>query len=98
MPSVTSLTRALAKRVLLRLPLCGPWFAHCFMRRRRIALLRALRGTARSWRGRIADVLACPDNADIPRVAEAGRKVDGDIVMHNGLRVAYGTYGTDDTM
>jgi hypothetical protein len=97
MRSVTSLARALAKRILPRLPLCGPWFAHCLMRRQRLALLRALRGTARSWRGRIADVLACPDNSDIPRVADAGRKVNGDIIMHNGLRVAYGTYGAYDT-
>jgi hypothetical protein len=97
MRSVTSLTRALAKHILSRLPLCGAWFAHCFTRRQRLALLRAIRGSAVSWRGRIADVLACPDNADIPRVADAGRKVDGDIIMHNGLRVAYGTYGTYDT-
>src|ERR1700722_20199659 len=97
MRSVTGSTRALAKRILPRLPLCGRRFARWFMRRQRLALLRALRGTARRWRGRIADVLACPDNADIPRVAEAGRKVGGDIIMHDGLRVAYGTYGTDDT-
>jgi hypothetical protein len=97
MRSVISGTRLLAKRILRRLPLCGPWFARCLIGRQRLALLRALRGTARSWRVRIADVLACPDNVDIPRVADAGRKVNGDIIMHNGLRVAYGTYGVYDT-
>jgi hypothetical protein len=96
MRSVINSIRALAKRILPRLPLCGPWFARCFIRRQRIALLRALRCTARCWRERTADVLACPDNADIPRVPNAGRRVDGDIIMHNGLRVAYGTYGSYD--
>jgi hypothetical protein len=100
---ITNLLRTFAKRALPRVPICGPWFAHGFglrearfRRRERIAELRALRNTARLWRERIADVLACPDNADIPRVPEAGRIVDGQIVMHNGLRVAYGTYGTGD--
>lgn len=101
---VTNLLRMFAKRTLPGLPLCGPWFAHGFalrearfMRRQRIAELRALRDTARLWRGRIADVVACPDNADIPRVPDAGHIVDGQIVMHNGLRMAYGSYGTCDT-
>jgi len=102
--AVTNLLRTLSKRTLPRLPLFGPWFAHGFSsrearfaRRQRIAELCTLRDTARLWRRRIADVLACPDNADIPRVPDAGRIVDGDIIMHNGLRVAYGTYGNCDT-
>jgi hypothetical protein len=102
--AVTNVLGTLGKRTLRGLPLFGPCFAHCFssrearfLRRQRIAELRVLRDTARLWRGRIADVLACPDNADIPRVSDAGRIVDGDIIMHNGLRVAYGTYGTCDT-
>jgi hypothetical protein len=102
--AVTNLLRILAKRILPRLPLFGQWFAGvfrlreaAFVRRQRITELRALRDTARLWVGRIADARACPDNADIPRVPDAGCIVDGDIIMHNGLRVAYGTYGTDDT-
>lgn len=44
------------------------------------------------WETRIADVLACPDNAHLPRVSEAG-KVDGDAqVMHNGLKVVKDCY------
>jgi hypothetical protein len=67
------------------------------MRRQRIAELGKLRATARLWNRRIADVLASPDNADIPRVPDAGRVVGNDVIMHNGLRVGYGTYGTCDT-
>jgi hypothetical protein len=46
------------------------------------------------WRARIDDVLACPDNAFIPRVANAGR-IEGDtITMHNGIRIkALSYYG-----
>jgi hypothetical protein len=66
------------------------------MRRQQIAELQMHRNTAKLWRGRIADVLACPDNVDIRRVPNAGQIMDGDIIMHNGLRVAYGTYGTYD--
>jgi hypothetical protein len=102
--ALTNLLRIFAKRVLPRLPLVGQWFTGVFrfreadfLRRQRITELRALREMARVWRGRIADACVCPDNADIPRVADAGCVVDGNIIMHNGLRVAYGTYGTDDT-
>lgn len=46
------------------------------------------------WRARIDAVLACTDNAHIPRVANAGELRDGRIVMHNGLLVgALGYYG-----
>jgi hypothetical protein len=102
--AVSNVLRAFGKRALPHLPVFGWWFARGFrsresrfMRRQRIAELRALRHTARLWRRRIADITSCPDNADIPRVPEAGRIVDGNIIMHNGLRVAYGTYGTFDT-
>lgn len=39
------------------------------------------------WRPRIELVVECPDNADIPRVPEAGKVIDGQLVMHNGLRI-----------
>jgi hypothetical protein len=46
------------------------------------------------WDGRIADVLACPDNVRLSRVADAGRIVNGHQVMHNGLKVVTdGYYG-----
>jgi hypothetical protein len=44
------------------------------------------------WQARIADVLACPDNAVLPRVPGAGQ-VNGRVqVMHNGLKVAKDCY------
>lgn len=47
-----------------------------------------------AWRMRIDDVVACPDNAFIPRVAKAG-VVEGDVItMHNGIRIkALSYYG-----
>src|SRR5947207_2242757 len=39
------------------------------------------------WDGRIATVLACPDNARIPRHPQAGEVVDGALIMHNGIKV-----------
>lgn len=40
-----------------------------------------------AWRERIDDVIACPDNAAIPRHPDAGR-IDGDMItMHNGIRI-----------
>jgi Methyltransferase FkbM domain len=41
---------------------------------------------------RIADVVACPDNARIPRVPNAGSIVKGKQVMHNGLLINVGSY------
>lgn len=46
------------------------------------------------WRRKIDTVLSSPDNAAIPRVANAGRLQDGLITMHNGIQVsALGYYG-----
>ena len=46
----------------------------------------------REWKTRIADVLACPDNAHLPRVADAG-KIEGAVqTMHNGLKVVKDCY------
>jgi hypothetical protein len=58
-------------------------------------MARASLGTVDAeWRMRIDAVLACSDNAHIPRVANAGELRDGRIVMHNGLLVgALGYYG-----
>lgn len=59
------------------------------------ALARASLGAVDDeWRGRIDAVVACSDNAHIPRMADAGELRDGKIVMHNGLLVgALGYYG-----
>ncbi|MBJ7900322.1 MAG: hypothetical protein GC158_10480 [Cyanobacteria bacterium RI_101] len=46
------------------------------------------------WRARIDDVIACPDNARIPRDPGAGQLEGYTITMHNGVRVcADGYYG-----
>ena len=44
------------------------------------------------WQQRLALVAASPDNAFIPRVAGAGEIRRGTQLMHNGLRVAVGSY------
>ncbi len=52
------------------------------------------RNDAKYWRQRIDDVIACPDNEHIPRVADAGKLIEDQVVMHNGLRVVgLGYYG-----
>ena len=43
---------------------------------------------AAQWQARIGDVLACPDNAHIPRADAAGQVVEGALIMHNGLKVS----------
>ena len=43
--------------------------------------------------GRFNEILADPNNAFIPRVAEAGQVSDGLITMHNGLRIPPDYYG-----
>jgi hypothetical protein len=44
------------------------------------------------WQQRAALVVASPDNAYIPRVADAGKIRRGTQLMHNGLRIAVGSY------
>lgn len=39
------------------------------------------------WQERIADVISCPDNAGIPRVAEAGNFSGETLIMHNGIKI-----------
>ncbi len=46
----------------------------------------------RLWDQRLADVLACADNAHLPRHPEAGRVRDGLMTMHNGLKLHAGSY------
>ena len=47
------------------------------------------------WDARIADVLACPDNAHLRRVENAGEIRNGYQVMHNGLQVVVNGYYGD---
>ena len=96
--------RILSKNIFPRIPIVGAWFARGFrmrearfLRRRRIAELQEMRVIAHTWNERIATVVAAPDNADIPRVPDGGHIVGNDIIMHNGLRIAYGSFGTYDT-
>ncbi len=68
-----------------------------------LAFRRQNRAWERSldWGDRVRDVLACPDNAYIPRVASAGMVKDGHLIMHNGLRVyelSYDGSGPRDLM
>ncbi|MEW6600875.1 MAG: FkbM family methyltransferase [Nitrospirota bacterium] len=49
-------------------------------------------GLRRQWKTRIEDVIHCPDNRYIPRVKNAGKIIDGCLVMHNGLRIIKGSY------
>lgn len=48
--------------------------------------------TRQAWDWRIRDVLSSPDNAMIPRAPNAGRIVNGYLIMHNGLRVVPDSY------
>jgi len=44
------------------------------------------------WRDRINKVCECPDNKSIPKVDQAG-KIIGDIqLMHNGIKINFGSY------
>ena len=56
-------------------------------------MLRASHARKKSeWDARIADVLACPDYAALPRVTGAGRVKDGVQTMHNGVKVVKDCY------
>ena len=46
------------------------------------------------WSTRVSEAVSSPDNAFIPRVANAGQVQDGRLIMHNGLMVhELGYYG-----
>jgi len=58
-------------------------------------------GQTFDWKNRVRDALACPDNTHIPRVPCAGKIEDGQLIMHNGLRVhelSYDGEGPRDLM
>jgi hypothetical protein len=58
----------------------------------KLAAWRAARANRRAWDERIADVLACADNARLRRVTDAGKIVGGCQIMHNGLKVIINGY------
>ena len=61
---------------------------------RRVLSYWSRRNDTKYWRQRIDDVISCPDNDYIPRMADAGKLIDDQVVMHNGLRVVgLGYYG-----
>ncbi len=83
------------KRLLARLPVCArhlEWRRQRYQRRIDLSELRRRQEEGRWWLRRIRDVIACPDNAFIPRHRDAGRIVDDCQIMHNGLRIARGSY------
>ncbi len=45
-----------------------------------------------NWRERTKRVVACPDNAYIPRVPNAGMVLGDFQIMHNGIKVLIGSY------
>jgi len=58
-------------------------------------------GQTFEWSNRVRDALACPDNLFIPRAPDAGMITDGQLIMHNGLRVhelSYDGKGPRDLM
>ncbi len=46
----------------------------------------------RQWEVRNREVVGCSDNEHIPRVANAGRIVNGTQTMHNGIKIRTGSY------
>jgi hypothetical protein len=58
-------------------------------------------GQTFDWTNRVRDAVACPDNFFIPRAPDAGKISDGQLIMHNGLRVhelSYDGEGPRDLM
>jgi len=63
-------------------------------RARRVVSFWDKRNDVRYWQSRIDDVVKCPDNRHITRVPDAGAFADGQVVMHNGIKVVgLGYYG-----
>jgi hypothetical protein len=76
------------------------WFKRCVLKIRNFispALSRQVgRRSSRpswdNWLERTKDVVACPDNAYIPRVPTAGMILGDFQIMHNGIKVLVGSY------
>jgi hypothetical protein len=75
-----------------RLPLAGPLFQKAKYPLKRVLRYYLSPETRRAWDWRIREVVGAPDNAFIPRVQNAGRIVDGYLIMHNGIRIVPDSY------
>lgn len=82
----------LRSRPMLRRAVYGPLY---HLRGRTVGR-GAARAFAELWARRHEEVVGCPDNEHIPRVADAG-VVRGDVqTMHNGVRIKTGSYYGDE--
>jgi len=63
-------------------------FKYCLL----FSIRRLTFSTKAEWQRRTQDVLRCSDNKYIPRVDNAGKVIDGQQVMHNGIRIIQGSY------
>lgn len=85
---LTSLKHLIKSNPVLRKTVYGPL---------RFAMAHTVRRAAtaeekRQWEVRNREVMGCSDNDHIPRVADAGRVVNGTQTMHNGIRIRTGSY------
>lgn len=55
-------------------------------------LLIGKKADANDYWGRCREVCADPNNRYIPRVKDAGKIIDGSLIMHNGLKVRMGEF------
>jgi len=93
-------TRERLQKKILRFPIVR-YFRAPAIRSQSVSMLQdstlarsAVHAVDEHWRARIAEVMACPDNDFIPRVADAGVLKDNIMTMHNGIRVyALSYYG-----
>ena len=44
------------------------------------------------WEKKIAETMSCPDNHRVDRVLNAGELESDNIVMHNGVKICFGSY------
>lgn len=78
------------KTMIRRTPVLGPiMYGPVRTLYHRLVLDRV---TRKHWEERAADVIACADNAHIPRVAGAGEVHAGVQIMHNGIKIRTGSY------
>lgn len=63
-------------------------------KKHRLRELLQAKTEAANWDRRIAELLACPDLDRLPRHPAAGNIMGNDQILHNGVRVALGSYYT----
>lgn len=82
---VKSFVKRLAHSSLIQQPAFAP--VRWVFDQVRLNLWNMSREDREGWRKRIDDVLTCPDIHRITTVPNAGKIVDGYLIMHNGLRI-----------